>query len=217
MTPFPATEKLILTQTGAISLLPVYFSIVSGQVRTESDDPLHSILCHIFHQLSTVDGAGYLGVLASPAGEAALIKAVYDEDTLPLVEAAADALPLDPQHKARLLVEGIAGAIAVISKLSESRAVTDRCFKNTLASFALSEHRQRIRDAVEHAHLFSECLMPSQILDLIMDLAHVDARPRLTKGPSFDDYSLDMFCSEHERSIARSMGLPWGLSFMVLN
>ncbi|EPE05197.1 hypothetical protein F503_03802 [Ophiostoma piceae UAMH 11346] len=202
---------------GAISLLPVYFNIVSGQVRTESDDPLHSILSHIFHQLSTVDDTGYLDVLASPAGESALIKAVYDEDTLPLVEAAAADLPLDPQHKARLLVEGITGAIAVVSKLTESKVITDKCFEDALNSFASSEHRQRIRDAVEHAHLFSECLMPSQILDLVMRLAHVDALPRTTKGPSFDDYSQDMFCSEHERSVAHSMGLPWGLSFMVLN
>ncbi|CAK7217226.1 hypothetical protein SEUCBS140593_003137 [Sporothrix eucalyptigena] len=214
---------------GAISLVPVYFSIVSGQVRTQSDASLQTILSHVLHQLAGIqtDSRLDLAVFATPAAEAAILRVIYDAGTLPLVltrrwatDADTQAVALlDPQQKARLLVEGIAGAVAIVSQVA-SHAYSGRLkfteLKHELHRFAASTRPQHIRDAVEHSHLFSECLMMSQVLDLIMDAAHDEPLTR-RKVATFDDYSTDVFCSDRQRATAHSMGMPWGLEFMMLN
>ncbi len=204
--------------------MPVYFSIVSGQVRTQSDASLQNILTHVLHQLASLDldGAhlGHLAIVATAAAQEEIVRALYDADTLPLVTAQqAVTYLLDPQQKARLLVEGIAGAVAVVAQLTRlAIPVTPALLTRELQRFAVSARQQYIRDAVEHSHLFSSCLMMSQILDLIMD-AGLGAQEVLHAGhvASFDDYSADMFCSERERAAARDMGLHGGFVFMVLN
>ncbi|CAK7210442.1 hypothetical protein SBRCBS47491_000785 [Sporothrix bragantina] len=214
---------------GAISLVPIYFSIVSGQVRTQSDASLQTILSHLLHQLADIHTTPNLdlAVLATPAAEAAILRAVYDVDTLPLVltrrwatetDHQAVAL-LDPQQKARLLVEGISGAVAIAAQIAthSTGRVTFSALTHELHRFAASARPQHIRNVVEHSHLFSECLMMSQILDLIMSAAHDDHLSLSRKVATFDDYSADVFCSDRQRSTARNMGMPWGLEFMVLN
>ncbi|CAK7270989.1 hypothetical protein SEPCBS119000_004369 [Sporothrix epigloea] len=213
----------------AISLVPVYFCIVSGQVRTQSDASLQTILSHVLHQLADIH-ADYnldLAVLATPAAEAAVLNAIYDADTLPLVltsQWASDtglqaAALLDPQQKSRLLVQGIAGAVAIAAQIATHATgkVTLHALTHEIHSFAASTRPQHIRSAVEHSHLFSDCLMMSQILDLIMSAAQDDHLSRPRAVASFDDYSTDVFSSAKQRSAARNMGKPWGLEFMVLN
>lgn len=220
---------------GAISLVPVYFSIVSGQVRTQSDAPLQTILGHVLHQLAGIHldtkKSLDLSVIATPAAEAAILRTVYDADTLPLVMAGRDATTtdtdthvvelLDPQQKARLLVEGIAGAVAVVESLTTHSygTVTLAHLEHELQRFSVSARPQHIRDAVEHSRLFGDCLMMSQILDLIMDASHDDHHHhrKTRRIATFDDYSADVFCSERERAMANNMGMPWGLEFMMLN
>ncbi|CAK7227847.1 hypothetical protein SCUCBS95973_006679 [Sporothrix curviconia] len=214
---------------GAISLVPVYFSIVSGQVRTQSDASLQTIVSHLLHQLADIHSTQNLdlAVLATPAAEAAILRAIYDADTLPLVltrrwatETNHQAVALlDPQQKARLLAEGIAGAVAIAAQIAAqcTGRVTLSGLTHELHRFAASPRPQHIRDVVEHSHLFSECLMMSQILDLIMRAAHDDHLALKRKVATFDDYSADVFCSDQQRSTARNMGMPWGLEFMVLN
>lgn len=214
--------------------MPVYFAIVSGQVRTQSDAPLQTILGHVLHQLAgiQIDAKAHfdLSIIATPAAEAAILRTIYDTDTLPLVLAGRDATTtdtdihvvelLDPQQKARLLVEGIVGAVAIAEQVSTNahEKVSFHHLQHELHRFGASARPQHIRDAVEHSRLFGDCLMMSQILDLIMDAAH-DGHHPLTprKVATFDDYSADVFCSERERATANNMGLPWGLEFMLLN
>ncbi|CAK7271489.1 hypothetical protein SEPCBS57363_004646 [Sporothrix epigloea] len=213
----------------AISLVPVYFSIVSGQVRTHSDASLQTILSHVLHQLADIHTTDNLdlAVLATPTAEAAILHAIYDTDTLPLVltrqwvtdtgiQAAA---LLDPQQKSRLLVQGIAGAVAIAAQTATHATgkVTLCALTHELHRFSASTRPQHIRNTVEHSHLFSECLMMSQILDLIMSAAHDDHLSHPKDALTFDDYSADVFNSSKQRSAARDMGKPWGLEFMVLN
>ena len=184
------------------------------------------------HQLADIhtNASLDLAVLTTPEAETAILHAVYDANTLPLVmtrSGAADAAEscvqavalLDPQQKARLLVEGIAGAVAIVAQIAAhaTGSVTFSALTHELHRFAASTRPQHIRDVVEHSHLFSECLMMSQILDLIMSAAHDDDLFRTGNVASFDDYSADLFYSERQRSTARNMGKPWGLEFMALN
>ncbi|KAL1892372.1 hypothetical protein Sste5346_007110 [Sporothrix stenoceras] len=217
---------------GAISLVPVYFSIISGQVRTQSDAPLQTILGHVLHQLAGIHLDAKksldLSVIATSESEASILRTIYDADTLPLVLAGRDAITdtdthvvelLDPQQKARLLVEGIAGAVAIVKMLTTHSygTVTLSHLQHELHRFSSSARPQHIRDAVEHSRLFGDCLMMSQILDLIMDAAHDHHSQRTRRVATFDDYSADVFCSERERAAANNMGMPWGLEFMMLN
>lgn len=200
-----------------MTLLPLFFSIESGQVYTRSDSPLRAILYHILNQISTVHDC--LHLFATQTTKTYIVDAIFDTDVLPLVNGDIPRAVemLGPQEKARLLAQGISSCIAFATHLSSLRVdVTADVLRNELCRFSSSKQPSHIRHTMEQSHLFSSCLMMDQIMDLIIDASHevsIDVQP---KCASFQDYEVDAFSSGYERP-SRNMGLPWGFAFLVLN
>ncbi|KAL8369608.1 hypothetical protein RB595_000101 [Gaeumannomyces hyphopodioides] len=217
-----------------------FFTLDTGKVGTTSETSLLSIIAQWLPEAVKTFGltaAGSSAVLLQPSAVEAMLNAVFDLDVRPLVVAddahAAEALAaLEPEARARLLAQAVAGVVSILHRLAlvvefqqqQSGApaeVTAAVLGRELLHFADAPARRRVLDRLEHhcGGVFGgACLMKRDIAAVILAAVscgdvHFQS-PAHT--PSFDDYASDGFGWSEARP-ASDMGVPYGFTIMALN
>ncbi|KAL8420739.1 hypothetical protein RB594_003514 [Gaeumannomyces avenae] len=216
-----------------------FFTLDTGKVGTTSETSLLSIISQWLPEAVKTFGlgAGSSAVLLQPSAVEAMLNAVFDLDVRPLVVAddahAAEAVAaLEPEARARLLAQAVAGVVSILHRLAlavefqqqqqsgEPAEVTPAVLGRELLHFADAPARRRVLDRLDHCGgvFGGACLMKRDIAAVILaavSCGDVHFQPP-THTPSFDDYASDGFGWSEARP-ASDMGVPFGFTIMALN
>ncbi|EJT82532.1 hypothetical protein GGTG_02505 [Gaeumannomyces tritici R3-111a-1] len=216
-----------------------FFTLDTGKVGTTSETSLLSIISQWLPEAVKTFGlsAGSSAVLLQQSAVEAMLNAVFDLDVRPLVVAddahAAEALAaLEPEARARLLAQAVAGVVSILHRLAlavefhqqqqsgEPAEVTPAVLGRELLHFADAPARRRVLDRLDHCGgvFGGACLMKRDIAAVILaavSCGDVHFQPP-THTPSFDDYASDGFGWSEARP-ASDMGVPFGFTIMALN
>jgi len=190
-----------------------FFTLNMGQASTQPDLSLRDILARSCHRISAVYNlTDRQSVLSGDSTPSRILEAIFDPGALGFVgeESTAILAQLPGSSRACLLAQAIAGIICIFERLAKSSEVTPETFDRALLLFSGSEQRTSMLSSIERSGLFNRCYLKSQIVELIA----ASLRRECRESPAEE--------AEQDLSWAtelppRNLGVPWGLSIMVLN
>jgi len=204
----------------------VYLSVDLGFVSIEKDSSIRSILDQYIEtatQNAKVRDAD--GILVDPSNRQRILDAIFLDDASSFVSGDHGELQsgLGEQERARLVVQGIAGILSLLFRLARVEpCISQQDLDAELHAFTVRGIPTLLRQEVEESRIFSDCLMKTQLADLILAAARMGASHPATTDClhktdiSWEDYQEDAFGSTYSRP-PRNMGQPWGFTIMAIN